>query len=95
VGTRSVELPDELLDLLRTTHLGSRSEAEQVRVALAIHLFIEEVVSIGKAAELAGVQRIPFEELLVQIGVATVRYDVEDYDQDIRGLAEARRRSQQ
>jgi predicted HTH domain antitoxin len=67
--------------------------SEQVRLALVIHLFQEGPISIGKAAELAGEPRIDFERLLAAIGITPPRYDVADYEQDLRGITEAERRA--
>lgn len=92
MSTQQIEVPDELLTLLQGSRLGAGDAAGQVQAALAIHLFLEDLVSIGKAAELAGVPRLEFESLLVEIGLPTVRYDLPDYEQDLAGLAEARRR---
>ena len=91
--TRSVDVPGEILDLLRGSRLGKRSAADQVKSALAIHLFLEGLISVGKAAELARVPRLEFEALLVEMGLPIVRYDRGDYDQDLLGVAEAERRS--
>ena len=90
--TQQVEVPEELLALLRGSRLATRDSAGQVKAALAIHLFLEGLISIGKAAELAGVPRVEFEWLLVEMGLPTVRYDLTDYEQDLSGLAEAQRR---
>lgn len=90
--TTTIDVPEELLALLQRSRLGSRASAEQVRAALAIHLFLEGLISIGKAAELAGVPRVDFEWLLVEMGLPTVRYDLADYEHDLSGLAEAERR---
>lgn len=89
---KTVEVPEELLDLLQRSRLGSRSGADQVKTALAIHLFLEGLISIGKAAELAGEPRVDFEWLLVEMGLPTVRYDLADYEQDQRGITEAEQR---
>lgn len=91
--SKTIDVPEELLGLLQRSRLGSRASPDQVRAALAIHLYIEGLVSIGKAAELAGVPRVEFEWLLVEMGLPTVRYDLADYEQDLSGLAEAERRS--
>lgn len=72
---RAIDVPDELLDLLKDSRLVGRSEADQVRVALAIHLFQERRISVGKAAELADVPRVEFELLLVRTVIPVVRYD--------------------
>lgn len=86
--TRTVEVPEEILRLLEGSRLGDRSEPDRVRVALAVHLFQEGVISLGKAAELAEEPRISFEWFLVQLGIPTVHYDVPDYQQDLRAFAD-------
>jgi predicted HTH domain antitoxin len=91
--TRQVDVPEEILDLLHGSHLGERSAADQVKIALAIHVFLEGLISVGKAAELAEVPRLQFEALLVELGVPTVRYELVDFEQDLQGIAEAERRS--
>lgn len=90
--TRQVEVPEELLRLLHESRLGAHTPADQVTVALAVHLFLEEVISIGKASELAGIPRPEFAQLLVEMGLPTVRYDEADYEEDVRGIAESERR---
>ncbi|MBI2912224.1 MAG: UPF0175 family protein [Chloroflexi bacterium] len=82
----TVEVGDEVLRLLEGSRLARRPAADQVRVALAIHLFLEGVVSIGKAAELAGEPRVDFEWLLVEMGLPTVLYDGKDQARDARGM---------
>ncbi len=89
--TKTIDIPEELLDLLKRSRLGKRSGADQVRAALAIHLFLEGMVSIGKAAELAGEPRVEFEALLAEMGLPTAQYELSDYEEDLRGLAEAER----
>jgi predicted HTH domain antitoxin len=83
--TATVELPEDILALLSQTRLGDRPQSDQVRIAIAIHLFQEGVISIGKAAELAGQSRIDFERFLAEIGIAPVQYDEEMYAQDLIG----------
>jgi predicted HTH domain antitoxin len=90
--TKTVEVPEEILDLLQRSRLGRRSGPDQVRTALAIHLFLEGVISVGKAAELAGEPRVDFEWQLVEMGLPTVQYDLADYEQDRRNFAEAAQR---
>jgi predicted HTH domain antitoxin len=92
MSTQQVDIPEELLSFLGESRLATRDTAAQVRAALALHLFLDGVVSIGKAAELAEVPRLEFEELIVEMGLPTVRYDLSDYEDDIRSFAEAERR---
>jgi predicted HTH domain antitoxin len=42
---------------------------------------------------LAGEPRIDFERLLAARGITSARYDVADYEQDLRGITEAERRA--
>lgn len=87
-----VAVPEELLTLLKRTRLGDRQVADQVRVALAIHLFQEGVVSVGKAASMAGEPRATFELLLAELGIPAMRYDLKDYEQDLEAYERARRK---
>jgi predicted HTH domain antitoxin len=88
--TVEVEIPDEVLTLLRGSRLGDRPVAEQVRVALAIHLFQEGVISVGKAAAIAGEPRATFELRLGELGIPPVRYGVQDLRQDREAFERAR-----
>lgn len=90
--TVEIEVPEELLALLKRSRLGDRKVAEQVRVALAIHLFQEGVVSVGKAASIAGEPRGAFEILLAEMGIPALRYGVDDYKQDLEAFERARRK---
>lgn len=91
--TATVEVSEDLLALLRRSRLGERPQGEQVALTLAIHLFQEGVISVGKAAELAGEPRVSFELLLGDLGIPAVRYDESEYERDLRGLAAAERRT--
>jgi predicted HTH domain antitoxin len=90
VTMTTVDLPDELLALLDRSRLGARPRAEQVRVAVAMHLFQEGVISTGRAAELAGIPRATFELLLRETGVAPVSYDAADYEREWQAIRQAR-----
>ncbi len=59
-----------------------------MKTALAIYLFLEGRVSIGKAAELAGEPRVDFEWRLVELDLPTTHYDLVDFEQDQRAMAE-------
>jgi len=89
--TRTIEVPEEILALLRQSRLGGRAEVDQVRMALAIHLFQQGVISVGRAAELAGEPRATFELLLGEMGIPPIRYDLKDYLEDIEAIERVRR----
>ncbi len=80
--TVDVTIPDEWLTLLQRSHLGDRPLAEQIRWALAIHLFQEGIISVGKAAALVGEPRANFELALGEMGVPVRRWDLEDYKRE-------------
>jgi predicted HTH domain antitoxin len=92
---RTVELPEELLALLEGSRLGDRPEADRVKVALAVHLFQEGVISLGKAAELSGEPRFAFESLLIQLGIDSAIYDAADYGTDSQTIARLKQRRSQ
>jgi predicted HTH domain antitoxin len=93
MATRKIDVPEELLTLLRRSRLGTRPDTYQVSLALAIHLFQEGLISVGRAAELAGEPHATFELLLGELGVPLVRYDVDDYQSDFETIQRAHSKS--
>lgn len=77
-----LELPGDLLDAARLT------EAE-LRVELAVHLFEQEKLSLGKAAELADYDVGRFMLLLGARNIAQ-HYDFEEYQDDLENLKHLR-----
>jgi len=87
--TVEIGLYEELLTLLKRSRLGDRPVQEQVRIALAIQLLQEGVISTGKAASIAGEPRANFELLLAEMGIPALRYDVEDLQRDLEAFERA------
>jgi predicted HTH domain antitoxin len=79
MATTTVDVPDELLALLQRSRLGNRAREAQVRLALAAHLYQQGLVSVGRAAELAGEARAPFELLLGELGIPPAHLETADY----------------
>ncbi len=75
----TLELPDHV------------SEA-QARLALAIGLFQEELVSVGKAASIAGLSYRAFLDVLHQKGIPAFTYTEEMFEQDRAFLDRQRER---
>lgn len=48
---------------------------EEVKFLLAVKLFEEGVISLGKAAELAGYSERTFSELLIKKGIPPLRFE--------------------
>ena len=90
---RAIDVPEDLLQLLQRSRLGNRPLEAQVQIALAIHVFQEGIISVGKAAELAGEPRASFELFLGELGIPPVKYDVEAYEQDLAAVSKARQQT--
>lgn len=84
-----VDIPEDLIELLKGSRLGERPLADQVRVVLAIHLFQEGVISVGRAAEIAAEPRASFELLLAEMGIPPARFELEDYLRDGEAIKQA------
>lgn len=56
---------------------------EGVRVALAVKLFDDDVISLGKAAKLAGIPQSKFIDLLGVLKIPAVRYGKEELEQEL------------
>ena len=57
---------------------------EDVRLLLAVKLFEEGLVSLGKAASVAGYSERTFAEILVHKGVSPVKYENLDPEEEKR-----------
>lgn len=58
-----------------------------INIDLAIKLFDDDVLSLGRAAELAGMGRIDFMNLLGEMGIPLVRYSPAELEQEINQFA--------
>lgn len=59
---------------------------EGVHIALAVKLFDDEVISLGKAAKLAGMHQSEFINHLGALKIPVVRYEKEELDQELMPL---------
>jgi predicted HTH domain antitoxin len=71
-SVQTVSVPQEILDLLESRDVPAD---ERVRRALAVHLFVTGEVSVGRAAELAGMRYEDFLALLKSLALPTFVYD--------------------
>ena len=76
----SVVIPD---DVLRSAGM---SEA-QLKLEIAIMLFQQDRISIGKARRLAGINLLEFQREIAKRGIC-IHYDVEEFEEDIKTLQE-------
>ncbi len=59
----------------------------KLKVALALFLFQEGTISLGKATELADMHRVQFIELLQKHGIAAYDYTEQDFEWDQEAVA--------
>ena len=80
--TLTLELPSDLRDALR---VPVAEQETRLRRELAIRLYEKELLSFGKARELAGLSKWAFHELLATEGVLR-HYDLEELEADLQSL---------
>ncbi|ASJ17399.1 hypothetical protein A3L04_10120 [Thermococcus chitonophagus] len=72
-------------DLARILKVNERELPKLVKVYLAIKLYREGIVSLGKAAEIAGVSKWEMMEILASKGIP-LQYSEEDLREDVKTL---------
>jgi predicted HTH domain antitoxin len=61
-----------------------------MRLLTAIAYFQEKKLSLGKAAELAGMNRLDFMDILSQKGIVIFDYDESDLNTELSGITQLR-----
>jgi len=74
----NIKLPEEIFAL---ANLKKEKASEEVRKLIALELFRENVISMGKAAEIAGIPLAEFMELSAKRGIP-MHYTIEDLEAD-------------
>ena len=77
-ATAHLEIPQDVLDSARLT-------ADQLLVELAVHLYAQGRLSLGKAHELAGLSLWEFRQILGFRRISP-HFDTEDLEQDLETL---------
>jgi len=80
----SVKVPKDLVRILK---VRDEDVPKLVRLYLAIELYREGKVSLGKAAEIAGVSKWEMMEILASKNIP-IQYSVDDLEKDIKTLEE-------
>jgi len=75
-----LEIPQDVLD-------SARLSMDQLRIELAVHLYEQGRLSVGKAHELAGLSLWEFRQLLGSRRIPP-HFDVTDLEQDLETLRE-------
>lgn len=85
-----VELPQDIIFAMRG-HRGDRKVEDiknKLKISLAIILFQEGKISLGKAAELAMMSGVKFIEVLKKYDLPAYEYTEEDFDKDQHAVTE-------
>lgn len=78
-------IPMVQLDIPRAVLSSARLTVEELKVELAVHLYQQRRLSLGKACELAGLSVWRFRQILGARQIEAT-YDPEDVDEDLRNL---------
>lgn len=77
-------------DLLTSLKLSSVALAQSVHLLAAIAYFRNKKLSLGKAAQLAGLNRLHFMDLLTKEGIVVFDYDELALASDLEGISQLR-----
>lgn len=75
-------------DLLAALKMGVHDFAQNIRLVAAIAFYQEKRLSLGKAAELAGMNRLVFMDLLCEEGIVVFDYDESALTTELEGIAQ-------
>jgi predicted HTH domain antitoxin len=80
-----LEIPEDIAFSLEKEG-KSRDISGEIKKAIAVNMFQREVISLGKAAELAGMSRVAFIELLKDYNIPAYNYREKDYKEDQKSV---------
>ena len=78
--TITIQLPTDAFSALRK---APEEFAKEMRLAAAIHWYQQKQVSLGKAAEIAGLNKLVFMDELSQRKINVFHVDMEDLKREI------------
>lgn len=81
--TINIDLPS---DILLTINESEYELKKRIKLSLAIQLYQQQKVTIGKAAQIADVSRFEFETLLSENNIPISNLELKDVLQDIEKL---------
>ena len=84
-----IDLPKDIIFAMRPLKKPEELQ-KKVKVALALLLFQEKSISLGKAAELAEMNRVKFMQLLKNHGLTAYEYAEKDFQRDQQVIARYR-----
>jgi len=83
LNTVSFEVPTDLLASLK---MGVTTLGQQIRLIAAISYFRDKKLSLGKAAQLAGINRLLFMDILAEQGLVIFDYDETELEIELEGV---------
>ena len=75
-------------DILAALKVGIQDFTQYARLATAIACFQDKKLSLGKAAQLAGYNRLEFLDLLAERGIVVFDYDESFVESELEGVAQ-------
>ncbi len=76
-----IEIPEDIIFVMKGLEKPEEVK-KKLKMALAMTLFQEKTISLGKATELAGTSRIKFMEVLKEHGIPAYEYSEKDYESE-------------
>lgn len=87
--TIEIDLPQDIIFVMRGMEKPDYVK-RKMKMALAMLLFQEKSISLGKAAELADVSRFRFMEVLKEHGLPSYEYSEQDFQIDQAAIVKYR-----
>lgn len=84
----NIDLPS---DILLTLNESEEELKKRIKISLAIQLYVQKKVTIGKAAQIAELSRLQFETLLSENKIPISSLDIEDVLKDTKNRHKASR----
>ncbi len=84
-----IDLPEDIIFAMRGVEKPEEIK-KKLKIALAILLFQERSISLGKATELAEMSRVKFMEVLKEHGIPSYEYGEKDFEKDQQMIAKYR-----
>lgn len=81
-----IDLPEDIIFAMRGVEKPEEIK-KKLRIALAILLFQERSISLGKATELAEMSRVRFMEVLKEHDISAYEYGERDFEKDQQAIA--------
>jgi len=84
-----IDLPQDIIFAMRGME-KPEDVKKKLKTALAILLFQEKSISLGKATELAEMSRVRFMEVLKEHGLPAYEYGEKDFERDQQAIKKYR-----